>query len=582
MIGLVVGLAALLASAGAGRALLTRFAPGVAERPAGWAWALAVGLGAHAAGAVALAATGRLGALTSLLLLLVLAAGWFAPGRRMVPRLPGGAGAAIVPLLLAPALLHVLAPATDTDELYQHLALARRIAAGGALLGGFDTPDGSRPQVVHALFASLFSLGGAEAARAWHLGLAVVVPLAAGELGEARFGPGRGLVPAVVLAGSYSYAHEAGLAYNDVPAAFWLLLGVEGALAGLATPAGLMLGLALATKYTAAPAAAAAGLLLLVRAPRPETFVRAAGAGLLVLAPWWLRNASEGLHPLFPYAGWPAVEGFRFMYPEKYGVGHGWSDALRLPLDVLFRAELDSFVFLGRVSWGWLALGLGALWAGRRSDDARALFLVVLVGFVGWGASAQLMRYLLPLGGVAVLLGASCRGWGPALLLSLLSAPANLGPFWTEARTRWEVVTGLQTEDAFLEAQLPAWEALRYLRDHAPHDERVALLYAWHGYYVEQPYLLGSVEEHTPTRQWLATHGDASLRALQERGVRWLLVGDARFLRKAYAFLPEPVWREQFVEPAESLRALLERDAQRLHVGARWEVYRLDAAPVRE
>ena len=580
MIGVLVGVAALAAAVGGGGALHARGAPALLERPAGWLWALGAGMAAHALVLSLLAAAGLLSAGTATATLIVLATGWvFRPAIRP-PRPSGGYAALVLPVLLLPALVAALAPPTDTDELYQHLALARRIAEGGALIGGFDSPDGSRPQLVHAIFAGQFALGGAVAARLWHLGLALLLLLGVGELGDAHFGRGRGLVSAIVVATSYTFAHEAGLAYNDLPAALWLLLGVEAALAGLTAPAGLCLGLAIAAKYTAAPAAAAAGLVLLVRAPlRLRAFALAAGAGLLPLAPWWLRNASEGLHPLFPYAGWPAVEGFRFVYPEKYGIGHTWFDALRLPFDVLFRTRIDSFAFLGQLSWGWLALGAGALWTARKDRDARLLLAIVAAGFVGWGASAQVMRYLLPLVGVAALAGAA-SGWRAlALVLVVASLPKNAEPLAKETRDRVSVVRGAEDEETFLARELPAWGALRYLRDHVPAEDPVALLYAWQGYYLRQPYLLGSVEDHTPTRQWLASHGDAALYALYDRGVRWLLVGDLHFLRKSYAFLPVPEWREQFVEPQEQLRHLLRRDAERLHAAAHWEVYRLDAPP---
>ncbi len=580
MIGALVAAAALAGAVGAGGALLARAAPGLLARPAGWLWALGTGMGAHALMLSLLAAAGLLSPMTATATLVLLGMGWALRPAIRVPRPSGGYAALVLPVLLLPALVAALAPPTDTDELYQHLALARRIAEGGALIGGFESPDGSRPQLVHAIFAGQYAVGGAIAARLWHLGVVLALLLGVGELGDARFGAGRGLVPAVIVATSYSFAHEAGLAYNDLPAALWLMLGVEAALSGLAAPAGLFLGLALAAKYTAAPAAAAAGLVLLVRTPRrPHAFFMAAAAGVVPLAPWWIRNVSEGLHPLFPYAGWPAVEGFVFVYPEKYGIGHTWVDALRLPLDVLFRSRVDSFAFLGQLSWGWLALAVGALWTARKDRDARLLLAVAGAGFLGWGASAQVMRYLLPLAGVAALAGAASSWRVLALVLGVASLPRNAAPLAEETRDRLAVVFGAEDEEAFLHRELPAWGALRYLRDHVPAREPVALLYSWQGYYLRQPYLLGSVEDHTPTRQWLASHGDGALHALYERGVRWLLVGDLHFLRKSYAFLPEPEWRSQFVEPQERLRYLLRRDAERLHASARWEVYRLDAPP---
>jgi len=581
LLPLLAAAAALFAAAGGGAALLHRFAPRLLSGPAGWLFALGVGVAMHAALASAAAAVGVMSSVAAAAILLFLGGGWLLRPAVAQPRPSGGWAAALLPLLLLPAFIAAFAPPTDTDELYQHLNLARRIAEGGGLLGGFDTPDGSRPQLIHATLASLFALGGAEAARLWHLGLAMALLFGASELGDARFGAGRGLLPAAVLAGSYTFVHEAGLAYNDVPAALWLLLGVEAALGAEAAAVGLFLGLAVAAKYTALPAAAAGGLVLLARSEgaRPRAFVMAAAAGLACLAPWWVRNAASGLHPLFPYAGWPAIEGFRFMYAEKYGVGHSWTDALLLPLNVLFKSGIATFAFFGRLSWGWLGLGLGALWVARRNRDARALLLVLLVGFVAWGSTAQVMRFLLPLAGVAVLLGAASGGRMLTFALLLMSLPENVAPLVDEAEEQWPAVAGLEDREVWRAREVPGWGAVAWLRDHAPPTERVALLFAWQGYYVQQPQVLGSVEDHTPTRQWLAQHGDASLRELRAQGVRWLLVGEVRFLRKSYTFLPEADFRRQFTEPAEQLRALLARDAVLTYGARHWEVWHLDDRP---
>ncbi len=552
----------------------------------GWLFALVVGTTVQALVASFLLAAGVFGQQAALGVVVVSLLAWGARPGMDAPRRPSVVAVLAFGVLLAPALLAALSPPIDTDEMYQHLALARHHAETGRFAGGLDWPDGSRPQPVHALFATLFSVAGPAAVRLWHLGLTLALLLGASELGDRRFGAGRGLVPALVCAASYSFAYEAGLAYNDVPAALGLLLAVELALEGggrrNALLFGVVAGFAVTAKYTAAPAAAAAGLLALSRASGGArgrfgwaTVAAAVGAALVV--PWWVRNAAEGLHPLFPYAGWPLIEGFRFLYPEKYGAGHGWLDALLLPFNVLFRAKIHHNQFMGQLSWGWLPLGLAAVWEARRNADARWLVAILGVGFVVWGASAQVIRYLLPLAGVAILCASAGRASWLAVVGLCASAPQNLGPLWREASSQWMVVGGELSEETWLRRELPAWGALRHLREHAPADAQVAQLYAWHGYWIDQPWILGSVEEHTPTRMWLAEHGDASLRALRERGVTWLLVGDVRFLRKQYPFLSEEEWQAQFVAPRELLTRLLLRDAVQVYAGRRWEVYRLDA-----
>jgi hypothetical protein len=141
---------------------------------------------------------------------------------------------------------------------------------------------------------------------------------------------------------------------------------------------------------------------------------------------------------------------------------------------------------------------------------------------------------------------------------------------------RVAVVTGNEDRETFLTRELPAWGALRYLRDQVPADAPVALLFAWQGYYVRQPWILGSLEDHVPTRYWLWKHGDTSLSALADAGVRYLLVGDIHFLKKSYPFLAPNVLKDQFTTPEQALRTLLLRDATLLFAKDRWEVWRLD------
>lgn len=568
-----VALVVVLAQVGAGGAVLRARAPVVLDAPGGWLFAFGVGAGIHAAGAFVLASIGAAGPVGSAGLVGALACGWVARPSVRKPSLPSAAALFAGALLLAPALLAALAPANDTDEMYQHLALARLISDTGAFVGGWDHPDGSRPMTVHLIFATLYGLGGEAATRLWHLLLSVALVLGVREFAEARFGEGRGTVGALTLLGSYSFLHEAGLAYNDLPCALWLLLGMEAVLTGHAALLGVTAGLALSAKYTAAPVVLALGIAWLFQYRR---FPWGSLWALVAVVPWWFRNTMAGLHPLFPYAGWPDMPDFVFVYTEKYGVGRSFWDWVCLPWNVLMAARLDSFAFLGRVSLGWTAVCV-AVYVGWRRRDVQALGAVFILGFLGWAVGAQLIRYLLPLAGItAYLLGAAPRS--PSLLwLSLLSLPQNLLPEWSAAVDRVRVVGGAETRDTYLERTLSAWPALRYLHEHVP-NEPVAMLYAWHGYYIDQPWILGSVEDHVPSRYWLLTQGDASLTVLRDHGIRWLFVGDIAFIKKSYSFLPDKVYQTQFVEPTDRLRLLLERDATRVFEDGRWEVWRLDDA----
>jgi hypothetical protein len=477
-----------------------------------------------------------------------------------------------------PGLVDALAPPTDTDELSYQLALPRLMTETGGLVGGFAHPDGSRPLPVHLLYAALYALGGEPAPGLWHLGMSAALALGVRTLAEARFGRGQGDLPALALLGSYSWLREIGLAYNNHLVALWLLVAADAMLARRWVLMGWMCGFALAAKYTAAPVVAGLALVAAWDGLRtaPRRVALAAVATLAPVVPWWVRNVLDGLHPLFPFAGWPDAASFVFVYAEKYGLGHTPAAIALLPWNLLMHAEIGSFVFLGRVSLVWAAIGLAAL-LGMRADPAvRRLGFVALLGFVGWTLGAQIVRYLLPMAGIVALAGASLPRRWPAWLLLVVSLPANLAPTLTSAAAQIAVVTGNEDRDTFLTREMPAWPALRYLRDHAPTEAPVALLFAWQGYYVRQPWILGSVEDHVPTRYWIWSHGDAALTDLAAEGVRYLLVGQVHFLKKSYPFLTPDVLREQFTAPEEKLRTLLLRDATLLFAQDRWEVWRLD------
>ncbi len=590
------GVAALTVAVqlGLGRALLARACPSLLGRPGEHGHALAVGIGVHALLLFVLFAAGvcnGAGAVAVLVLLALPAAPalwrWYREAR--------GAGAAgwalpgwallLVGVLLAPALFDALAPATDTDELSYLLAVPRLLALHGTLPVGILLPEAGRPLPLQLVAVAPWVLGGEAACRLWHLGVVATLIGTVASLTRAR--NGNAVVAAVALAGSWSVVREAGLAYNDLPVALWLVCAADAMLGARWRAMAVHAGFAFAAKYTAAPVCG--GLFLVAvwdcwggadRTAARKRLATGLALAALPILPWWARNAALGAHPLFPFAGWPAVPGmdFVFVYPLKYGLGHSWLDALLLPFNVIFRAQPDSMVFYGRLSLLWLGL-LFAPIAGRdaRGGGARRLLLLCVAGFTTWALGAQILRYLLPVLGIAALLLGSVRMPAAAwVLLFVGSLPSNLAPAWTRASSRAAVVTGSEDADTFLSRELPAWPALRFARAWIPAEERVALLGSWAGYYVEQPYILGSVEDHVPTRYWLALHGENALHALHDEGVRWLIVGDLPTVRKTYRFLNDQTFDAQFRQPRALLDRLLLRDARRIYAENHVAIWKLD------
>lgn len=401
------------------------------------------------------------------------------------------------------------------------------------------------------------------APRLLHLVLGVLLVLRVEALVR-RLG-GSGGVAVLALAGSYTVARELGLAYNNLPVALGVLLALEAALAGKVWRMALFGAVALQIKYTAAPALAGVWLAYLLRGGRLKWAVPSGLVAVATLVPWWIRNAASGLHPLFPYTGWPAQDRFEFAYIERYGMGREALDFLLLPWNATVHAQTDNYVFLGRISPLFLVAALPAVAAlvraGRRSELV-AVAVTAGVGCMGWALGPHWLRYLLPtLPVLAVFIGAGTRvlpRWGVAALglVGVLGLPANLGPWLQRLTPAIPVALGAPAE-AFLEDRVPGYTAARYCAEHLPPDARVALLFAWPGYYVDRDYVLSSVEDHVPARHLLYTHGDDTLQALRDQGVTHVLAGRVNFIHKSYPFLSEQAFVEQFVQPEAQLEALL-------------------------
>ena len=488
-------------------------------------------------------------------------------------------------IVLSVGLLDALAPPVDTDEVYQHLALPHQFLLEGQLLSGGSTPTLLRPLPVHLLYTALLALGTASAAKLFHLLLSGLLLLALWEIAERRIGAGAGLPSVLLLLGSYSFVREIGLAYNNLPVALWCLLALDRALEDRPKPMALFAGMALAAKYTAAPVLVGIYLAWLVQRKSLDLpgLTRWTAVALLLVLPWWIRNGLEGLHPLFPYAGWD-LESTQFMHLEKYGMGRGPLDLMLLPWNVSFHAEPDSFVFLGRLSPAGLLFLPAALLLGLRQH--LALGVAAVVAFVGWALGPHWIRYLLPAAPLLALFLVSGYPRLPrfariALLFTVfLGLPQNWGPWLGDLSQRAPALTSSEARTELLRSEIRGYEAIEWINTNSPEDARVALLFSWPKFHVERPTVLGSVEDHVPTRAHLALHEDSALEVLKQAGVSHLVVAGActgckNFLRKSYPFLSETQFEHLYREPEQKLQSLLIEDATKVFESAKYSVWRL-------
>ncbi len=261
------------AALGAGGALLSGVDPSLLEGRLGWLHALLAGLLAWGLLMLGMGAFGLLQPGPILGLGLLLGAGWLRCPALRLPRLSPALGLALV-LVGLPGLIDALAPPIDTDELYYHLALPQQLLRAGGLVGGVLDPSGSRPLALHLPFAALLATAGPAAPKLFHLLLGLLLLLGLHELGRRELGDRAAALAVLLLAGSYSVVHDAGLGGQPAHRPGRAGRHRRGPARSGARP-GPGGGLALGLKYTAA--AAILGLFLVALEPSPALWPRARG-----------------------------------------------------------------------------------------------------------------------------------------------------------------------------------------------------------------------------------------------------------------------------------------------------------------
>ena len=457
-------------------------------------------------------------------------------------------------------LMQALSPAVETDAVYYHLAIPQKIAEAGVLVGGYMQPNGSRPALLSGLDAWLWMLGGERSIGLFRLALGVMLMSSFLQRSKSIFG-------LLLLLGSYSFIIELGGTGHNIPAALgcWLTWWASRKRSWLIV--GIFAGITLSIKYTTFGVLLGILLFGMERCSLRER-LSSVGIVLLLLALWCARNLLDGLNPMFPYLGWS--ESFQSL--EKYGVGRGWKDLLMLPWNILIYAETDSYRFLGALHPLWIALPFFFVRTRRR------LWGVVLCGWLFFTAGPHWIRHLLPLLPLAAL---TCASWKPSpiqwsmtLLIWILGAPHNWNPIVKGVELQLRSVF---TEQAAIDRRLEVagWATARWASKNTPEDSRWAVLFAWSGMGLDRPFVLGSVEDHVPSREFLSKHQDGWVESLREQGVSHILVGPFPKSRNEYWFLSQAQFERRFLELEHILKRGLMTEAVLVYGYKGYSVYRL-------
>jgi len=477
------------------------------------------------------------------------------------------------------ALIGALAPPTAKDTLLYHFALPKAYIAAGR---GIEVPYNIAAYYplgveMHAVWAMLLGgpLGPRVAETAAGAALFLFAPLLAvvvyGWARERGVDPGWAAVAALMVAWIPTVYHVAASAYVDLALTAYTALAVRAFgrwwttlesrhLPWVTVGIGAALSIKLSAAFLILPLALL-GLLRTLRAtPAPPegravsptavgSVVAALGLGVVIAAPWYLRNWIRTGSPLFPfYLGvWPGqapgwdLERSRLYetFFSLYGDARTPLDYLLSPLRLAVAAQPDQPPYydgvLGVAFLFALPLLAWALWRRRLDVELRLALLVSACLFVFWLFSSQQLRYLLPATpGLAVASAAVGSRLGDErgrAMRWLLLAAAALGlPVllaWFLALDPVRVVLGGESRPDYLTRRLDYYPYYEVVNRELPPSAVVWLIDMRRDtYHLERRYFSDFVfEDYTLTRYVRAAGSVEEIRArVQRDGITHLLV----------------------------------------------------------
>lgn len=457
-----------------------------------------------------------------------------------------------------------LLPPTSWDALVYHLQGPRLYLEAHRLLAVPENLYLNWPAQVEMLFTWGMLLKGDTLAKLLHW---VFWPLTAALLYVLTR---RAITPragrwAVALWASVPFAAElAGIAYVDLGLTAFVLAGVysffrwtDSQSDGWLALSALFIGLAMATKYTAATWLGLLALLLIYHAWRHHhqpigwIVARTAGFGVvagLLVAPWLVKNWLVTGNPVYPFLfggiGWNPTREAWLTWP-----GHGYSQN---PLDYL--------------ALPWLATVLGT--SGTPAFDATIgpllLCLVPLVFFfrgrpraVNYGlalAGGQLAylaitmyryiylaetRLILPVFPLLCLAAAfvlyrlpawNRRSFRLSWVVGVVVTLVLVVNFVTEARAFLAVrpvapLIGLESRRGYLARRLGSYfEAMRHVNDQLPAQAQILFLWEPRGYYCQPPTLADTTLDNLAQLRVAYGEAEDALAAQQAGGFTHLLL----------------------------------------------------------
>lgn len=299
------------------------------------------------------------------------------------------------------SLLAALAPEGGWDPAYYHLRLPKMYAIHHKIFFIPYIYPSHYPQGVEMLYGVSWLFGGEGASKLvnfsfWPLCGFAIIRLAR-TLGFRAGFSAAALALILPLAGTLAAEN-----YIDLGLTFFEVMALESAWRGRMVPAGLLLGFAMAGKYTGIFAAAGLILGLAVLRRQPRCIVRAALTAVFPVLPWLAKNWLFTSDPVAP-----------FFYPAFGGPDWAWGISQSAMLEVIPTVYPQTIMDKG------MALA-GGLWR-ILLHSSFAVYIPFVIGMApvlafraGSRGEKYLKAYILSFTALCFALSPDGRYWQPA------------------------------------------------------------------------------------------------------------------------------------------------------------------------
>lgn len=451
-----------------------------------------------------------------------------------------------------------LAPVRDYDALMYHLEIPRQYLEYGGVYFNPESWRSTYPMLTEMLFLIGVAFHLEPLAQLFSLTFCAVFFLSVYAFGRRFFDSSIALLATGILLGNPAFPIYATSPSVDFSWAsyelwslyafsLWLLTGKPSNENYWLIIAGTLSGFAASTKYLSFPTILIIGLLISLKTIQSEkadykklaqNILIYGFSVLIVIAPWYLKNWIWTGNPFYPLVfggvAWtPLRHELIFSdYMGSFGTGQSLLDYLLLPINLYIsqpRFATMSLEIFHPVLWLAFVLVFNGIW--KKYDH---LFAYIALGLALWIASAQVIRFLLPISGFLALFSAKVLSqlsrtikqsitYGIVGSLMIVTLIYQIWLFADSSLLSY--FNGKLSVSEFLQKEVYDYNTTQFIQTHLQKTDRVLFLWTGQGYYCDSR-CLPDTDESLAVQLGMKTPNPETLaHQLHLEGVTHILLG---------------------------------------------------------